>query len=122
MTALCAPLAPRPRDAGGPTGEPLVEEPDMSTGAIFILCVVAAFPIIILIAVGIKLRELFEARRWPETTGKVLASRVTSLEKDSGSDSMACFTSSSVKWSNISSSADRPVPVAWRSPTCPSGR
>ena len=59
----------------------------MSTGAIFILCVVAAFPIIILIALGVKLRELFEARRWPETTGKVVASRVTSLQKGSGSDS-----------------------------------
>src|SRR5271165_1785161 len=87
MTALRAPRAPRPRDAGGPTGKLLVEEPDMSTGAIFILCVVAMFPILILIAVRVKLRELFEARRWPETTGKVVASRVTSLEKGSGSDS-----------------------------------
>jgi hypothetical protein len=58
-----------------------VEEADMSTGAIFILCVVAMFPTLILIALGVKLRELREARRWPETTGKVIASRVQSLRK-----------------------------------------
>jgi hypothetical protein len=87
MTTLHASLAPRPRDAEGPTGEPPVEEPDMSTGAIFILCVIAMLPTLFLIALGVKLRELREARRWPETTGKVIASRVQSLRKTSAGPS-----------------------------------
>jgi hypothetical protein len=53
----------------------------MSTGAIFVLCAAAAFAALILIAVGVKLNELRKARRWPETTGKVIASRVQSLSK-----------------------------------------
>jgi hypothetical protein len=56
----------------------------MSTGAIFILGVVATFPTLIFIALGGKLRELREARRWPETTGKVIATRVKSLRKGYG--------------------------------------
>jgi hypothetical protein len=53
----------------------------MSTGTVFILGVVAMFPALILIALRGKLRALREARRWPETTGKVIASRVQSLRK-----------------------------------------
>ena len=55
----------------------------MSTGVIFILCVLAMFPTVFLIAAGVKFRELFEARRWSETTGKVISSRVESLRKKS---------------------------------------
>ncbi len=50
----------------------------MSAGAIFITLVIAMFPALILVALVVKLWEIHEASRWPETTGKVIASRVQS--------------------------------------------
>lgn len=54
----------------------------MSAGAVFITLVVAMFPALILVAVAVKLWEIREASRWPETSGKVLASRVRSRKNE----------------------------------------
>ncbi|WP_435010560.1 DUF3592 domain-containing protein [Tundrisphaera lichenicola] len=50
----------------------------MSAGAVFITLVCAMFPALILVAVVVKLREIRQAKHWPETTGKVIASRIQS--------------------------------------------
>jgi hypothetical protein len=52
--------------------------PEMSPGAVLIALASAMFPALILVALAVKLREINEAGRWPETTGKVIASRVQS--------------------------------------------
>lgn len=48
----------------------------MSEGAWFMLIVVAAFPTLILVALAVKLWEIRQASTWPETTGKVVTSKV----------------------------------------------
>ena len=54
----------------------------MSPGAVFLTLVCAMFPTLILVALAVKLREVREAGRWPETTGKVIASRVRSRRNE----------------------------------------
>ena len=54
----------------------------MSPGAVFITLVCAMFPTLILVALAVKLWEVREAGRWPETTGKVIASRVRSRRNE----------------------------------------
>jgi hypothetical protein len=56
----------------------------MSGGAIFVICVVASFPLIIVIAVMVKLWEVRQASRWPSTTGNVIASGVRSTKNKPG--------------------------------------
>lgn len=48
----------------------------MSAGAIFIICVFASFPLLILVAFIVKMVEVHKAKRWLVTEGKVLISRV----------------------------------------------
>ncbi|SFI04377.1 DUF3592 domain-containing protein [Planctomicrobium piriforme] len=56
----------------------------MSGGVIFFIAVAAAFPLLILVALAVKLYEVQQVSRWPETTGKVLASRVAASKKKPG--------------------------------------
>lgn len=58
----------------------------MSNGAIFMLIVGASFPALLIVALVVKLLEVRRAKRWPETTGKVVANGVLSTrqEADSG--------------------------------------
>lgn len=56
----------------------------MSSGAIFVIFVVACFPAIILIAVAVKLWEVHKAKSWLEVKGKVIASRVQSHRNQPG--------------------------------------
>ena len=56
----------------------------MSAGAIFITCVIAMFPALILVAVVVKLWEVRAASRWPATTGRVVVSKVSSKRKKPG--------------------------------------
>jgi hypothetical protein len=48
----------------------------MSAGMIFGIVVVGMFPALILVAAIVKYRETRIARTWPETPGKIVASRV----------------------------------------------
>lgn len=50
----------------------------VSAGTVFIVAVCASFPLLIVVAVVVKLWEIRAAGRWPTTTGKVVASRVQS--------------------------------------------
>jgi hypothetical protein len=56
----------------------------MSKGAIFILIVCASFPALIIVALVVKQWEVRKAKRWPSTTGKVIASRIASSTKEPG--------------------------------------
>ncbi|WP_437204063.1 DUF3592 domain-containing protein [Planctomicrobium sp. SH664] len=48
----------------------------MPEGVLFVIILCAAFPTVILIALGVKLYEVRQASGWPETTGRVVESRI----------------------------------------------
>ncbi|MFO0945542.1 MAG: DUF3592 domain-containing protein [Planctomycetota bacterium] len=56
----------------------------MSEGAIFMLFICAMFPALIIVAIGVKLWEIRQASQWPETTGKVVTSRVQAKRSKPG--------------------------------------
>jgi hypothetical protein len=56
----------------------------MSTGAIFMLIILAMFPTLIIVAVVVKLWEVRQASRWPSTTGRVVVSTVVSHKRRPG--------------------------------------
>ncbi|WZO97884.1 DUF3592 domain-containing protein [Isosphaeraceae bacterium EP7] len=56
----------------------------MSSGAVFFTFVIGMFPALILVALAVKLREIQVVGRWPETAGKVVASRVKSRRNKPG--------------------------------------
>jgi hypothetical protein len=55
-----------------------------SEDAFFMLLCWAMFPTLILVAVVVKMREVYKARRWPATEGKVLVSNIQPQIKTPG--------------------------------------
>lgn len=56
----------------------------MSEGAVVLIIFATLFPGLILVALVVKLVEVRRVKRWPETTGKVVASRVQSRRNEQG--------------------------------------